>query len=106
MLLLGWQAALPASGPGDYYWQKIIRCHQLPVNSPEQVRRTRRGVVLLFEAVSLMSFMRDVADSKKDLFVCLLVALSSVGLPSGYLAGMILGTILAFLIRRGWVMRG
>ena len=64
------------------------------------------GVVLFFEAITLMSFMRDVADSKKDLFVCLLVALCAVGLPSGYLVGMILGTTLALLIRRGWIMRG
>jgi hypothetical protein len=64
------------------------------------------GIILLFEGLGLMAFVREVAPSKQDLMVCLLVALAAVGLPQGYLIGLVGGTLLALLIRRGLVLRG
>ena len=64
------------------------------------------GIILLFEGLGLMAFVREVAPSKQDLTVCLLVALAAVGLPQGYLIGLVAGTLLAILIRRGLVLRG
>lgn len=55
------------------------------------------GVILLFEALSLMVFIKDIIDSRKSFFIALLVALISCGLPYGYLIGMITGTVLYYL---------
>ena len=64
------------------------------------------GIILLFEGLGLMGFVREVAASKSDLAVCLLVALAAIGLPQGYLVGLVGGTLVAYLIRRGLVLRG
>jgi hypothetical protein len=64
------------------------------------------GIILLFEGLGLMGFVREVAASKSDLTVCLLVALAAIGLPQGYLIGLVGGTFVAWLIRRGLVLRG
>ena len=64
------------------------------------------GIILLFEGLGLMGFVREVAASKSDLTVCLLVALAAIGLPQGYLIGLVGGTLVAWLIRRGLVLRG
>ncbi len=55
------------------------------------------GVILLFEGLALMVFIKDIIDSKKSFFIALLVALISCGLPYGYLIGMITGTLLFYL---------
>jgi len=56
------------------------------------------GVLLLFEALSLIWLIRDTADSRLDFPIAALVGLIAVGLPYGYLIGMVAGTILC-----GWV---
>jgi hypothetical protein len=58
------------------------------------------GVILLFEAVALMRLLRDMADSAADLSIVLLVGLMAVGLPYGYLVGLVIGTVLSYLVRR------
>lgn len=63
------------------------------------------GVMLLFEGVSLMALVRDVAPSRGDLVLCLLVAVAGLGLPNGYVIGLVGGTVVALLIRRGLVLR-
>ncbi len=63
------------------------------------------GVILLFEALALMSLARDVARSKADLLVALAVALAAAGLPNGFLIGLVVGTVLEYLIRKGWIMK-
>lgn len=63
------------------------------------------GVILLFESLSLMMLMKDIAGSKTDLFVCLLVALAAVGLPQGYVIGLVSGTVLWYVIHQGWIMK-
>jgi len=55
------------------------------------------GVILLFEGLWLMVFIKDIIDSKKSFFIALLVALIACGLPYGYLIGMIVGTILFYI---------
>jgi MFS superfamily sulfate permease-like transporter len=61
------------------------------------------GVVLLFEAVALMSLVRDVAGEKRTLWVALLVAAAVVGLPYGYGVGLVVGTLVSLGLARGWV---
>ena len=55
------------------------------------------GVILLFEGIWLMVFIKDIIDSKKSFFIAILVGLIACGLPYGYLIGMIVGTILYYL---------
>jgi MFS superfamily sulfate permease-like transporter len=58
------------------------------------------GVILLFEALALATLVRDVAGSRSDLALALLVALLAAGLPQGYLVGLLVGTLLHGLLRR------
>jgi MFS superfamily sulfate permease-like transporter len=61
------------------------------------------GTVLLFEAVSLMVLVRDVAEDRETFWLALLVAAAVIGLPNGYVVGLVGGTLLAHAIRRGWI---
>lgn len=54
------------------------------------------GVVLTFEALTLMLFIRDQAGNKRDTAIALLVALIAMTLPQGYILGMIVGTVLYY----------
>jgi MFS superfamily sulfate permease-like transporter len=58
------------------------------------------GVILLFEGVNLMRLVRDMAASKADFMLIILVGLMCVGLPYGYVLGLVVGTILAYLVKR------
>jgi hypothetical protein len=58
------------------------------------------GVLLLFEGLSLMLLVRDMADAKADLSIVILVGLIANGLPYGYAAGIVIGTALAYLARK------
>ncbi|GAB3875251.1 putative sulfate/molybdate transporter [Hymenobacter segetis] len=64
------------------------------------------GVLLLFEALSLATLLRDVSGSRSDLLVSLLVGLLCAGLPYGYLVGLIVGTAIYYAMQRGWVGLG
>jgi len=59
------------------------------------------GVLLLFEALALIVLVRDLADSKLDFTLAALVAACAAFLPYGYVIGLVLGTGLAYLSRRG-----
>ncbi len=61
------------------------------------------GIVLLFEAVALMLLVRDIADDKPALWVALFVAVAVVGLPYGYVVGLVAGTLLALGLQRSWL---
>jgi hypothetical protein len=63
------------------------------------------GVILLFEALALAVLVRDVAGSKRDLTIALLVALMAAGLPQGYLIGLIIGVLLTYAADRFPVLR-
>jgi Molybdate transporter of MFS superfamily len=58
------------------------------------------GVLLLFEGLSLMLLVRDMADAKADLSIVILVGLIANGLPYGYAVGIVIGAALAYLVRR------
>jgi len=58
------------------------------------------GVVLLFEGLALMGFVRDVAPQRADFFTALLVAALAAGLPNGFLWGMLVGTAWHYLRSR------
>ncbi len=58
------------------------------------------GVVLLFESLALMRLVRDMAASKVDFSIVLLVGLIALGLPYGYVIGLVVGTLLAYLSDR------
>lgn len=55
------------------------------------------GVILLFEGVWLMMFIKDIIDSRKSFFIALLTALMAAFLPYGYLVGMCTGTLLYYV---------
>lgn len=54
------------------------------------------GVVLFFEALTLMLFIRDQAHSRRDTAIALLVALICLTIPQGYVVGLIIGTALYY----------
>lgn len=64
------------------------------------------GVLLLFEALTLAVLLRDVADTRPNLLVVVLVGLLCWGLPYGYLVGLTAGTAVYYAMRRGWVGLG
>jgi xanthine/uracil/vitamin C permease (AzgA family) len=57
------------------------------------------GVMLAFEGLAMLLLVRDIAGSKADLFIAMLVGLMAVGLPYGYAIGLIVGTALVYLWR-------
>jgi uncharacterized membrane protein (UPF0136 family) len=56
------------------------------------------GVILLFEAIALMKLVRDMLSNAADFFIVLLVGLIAFGLPYGYVIGVILGTVIAYVM--------
>ena len=61
------------------------------------------GVVLFLEAVALMMLVRDVAGRESAFWITLAVAGAVVGLPYGYVVGLVGGTLVAWSVRRGWL---
>jgi MFS superfamily sulfate permease-like transporter len=58
------------------------------------------GVILLFEGLNLIGLIRDMAASKGEFLLVILTGLLCVGLPYGYVVGLVIGTLLAYLTRR------
>lgn len=58
------------------------------------------GIILLFEGLALMLLVHGFSSSKGDLTIVMLVGLIAVGLPYGYLIGMVVGVALAHLMKR------
>lgn len=54
------------------------------------------GVILFFEAITLVFLVRDLQTKKSDFYIALVVALIACGLPYGFLISIILGTILYY----------
>lgn len=50
------------------------------------------GVVLLFEGLTLMLFVKDLGDSRDQLTLAMLVGLLCLGLPQGYVVGLAVGS--------------
>ncbi|HXG44441.1 MAG TPA: putative sulfate/molybdate transporter [Gemmatimonadales bacterium] len=55
------------------------------------------GILLLFEALALIWLVRDTATSRTEFPLAVLVGLLAVGLPYGYLIGLVVGTVLFYL---------
>jgi hypothetical protein len=53
------------------------------------------GVILLFEALALMRLLTDIAESRADFTLAILIGLAAAALPYGYVIGLIGGTALA-----------
>lgn len=58
------------------------------------------GVILLFEAISLIALIKDVAGEKDRLYSALLVAILCVTLPYGFFLGMLAGLALKYCTGR------
>ena len=58
------------------------------------------GVILFFEGLTLMRLIEDTVHPRAHLAIALLVGLIAIGLPYGFLIGMIVGTLLAFVSER------
>lgn len=58
------------------------------------------GVILLFEGLALIWLVRDTAQSRTDFPIAALVGLIAVGLPYGYVIGLVVGTALVYLGQR------
>jgi MFS superfamily sulfate permease-like transporter len=77
-----------AFGPA---FDHVVRAFPLPI----------LGVLLLFEGLGLIWLIRDTTSSRTDFPVAALVGLLAVGLPYGYVVGMVVGTALVALGTRG-----
>ncbi len=71
-------------------FEKVVQVFPLPI----------LGVLLLFEGLALMLLVRDMTAAKIDLSIVILVGLIASGLPYGYLIGLVVGTVLAYVARR------
>ncbi len=74
-------------------FENIIQIFPLPV----------LGVILLFEGIALMLFIRDIVPSKSEFTIAILVALMASGLTYGFVVGLLAGTSLYYLSKRGMV---
>ena len=54
------------------------------------------GVLLFFEGAALMSLVKDQAGDARSLLIAIITGLIAVGLPYGYAAGLVVGTVLHY----------
>lgn len=55
------------------------------------------GVILVFEALSLMILVQDLIDKRRDFIIALLVGIIAAGISYGFIVALVLGTILYYL---------
>ncbi|MCS6951899.1 MAG: molybdate transporter family protein [Bryobacterales bacterium] len=77
-------------------FDRVIQVFPLPV----------LGVLLLFEGLTMAALVRDLGPDRPSFTIAVLVGLVSVYLPYGYVMGLLGGTALAALSRRGWIRLG
>lgn len=58
------------------------------------------GVVLLFEALILVSFVRDQAGSRRDLMIAVLVGVIALAVPQGFVVGLVVGSVVYYGFRQ------
>ncbi|MFN3323240.1 MAG: putative sulfate/molybdate transporter [Bryobacteraceae bacterium] len=80
-------------GPG---FDTVVQVFPLPI----------LGVLLLFEAITLLALLRDLAMQAAGLTLAILVGLIASSLPYGYLIGLIIGILCFHLSRRGLTRLG
>lgn len=56
------------------------------------------GILLLFQALALATLVRDMAGDAAGFSIALLVGIVAIGLPYGFLVGLVLGTALAYVL--------
>jgi hypothetical protein len=77
-------------GPG---FETLIQVFPLPL----------LGVLLLFEAITLVVLLRDLSQVRSDFLIAVLVGVVASTVPYGYLVGLLLGLLCYHLVRRGMV---
>lgn len=63
------------------------------------------GIILLFEALSLMSFIKDITANRKCLIISFIVALVSLSLPYGFAVALVIGILLDHFTKRDAFLR-
>ncbi|MCS7025455.1 MAG: putative sulfate/molybdate transporter [Bryobacteraceae bacterium] len=76
-------------GPGFQAW---VNAFPLPL----------LGVLLIFESLSLLALLRDLAPDQTNFRIALLVGLIASSIPYGYLVGLLVGMLCVFLTSQGW----
>jgi hypothetical protein len=56
------------------------------------------GVILFFEALALIKLVRDTLTNAADFSIMLLVGVIAFGLPYGYVIGVVIGSLVAYLM--------
>lgn len=68
-----------------------------PVETLQIFPKPILGVILFFEGVALILLVKDIITEKKMFLIAIVVAVSAMSLPNGYLIGMLIGTALYYL---------
>jgi len=58
------------------------------------------GVILLFEGFALILLVKDIIVDRNMFLIAVIVAVCAIGLPNGYLIGMIAGTAIFYLANK------
>lgn len=58
------------------------------------------GVILLFEGIALILLVKDIIVDRNMFFIAIVVAICAIGLPDGYLIGMVTGTVIYYLTNK------
>jgi hypothetical protein len=74
-------------------FQQLVQIFPLPI----------LGVLLFFEAASLMSMVRDQAADYRSLLIAVIVGLIAAGLPYGYAIGLVLGVVLSRVLPADYI---
>lgn len=64
------------------------------------------GILLLFEAITLLALLRDLAERREDFAIAVLVGVIAGSIPYGYLVGLVIGVVCVHLSRRGLTRLG
>ena len=70
-------------------FQQVVQIFPLPV----------LGVLLMFEGAGLIATIRDQAFDNRALVIAILTGLIAVGIPYGYAAALVIGTLISYLKR-------
>ncbi len=64
-------------------FEQVVKIFPLPI----------LGVILFFEGISLIKLLGDLLGEKNSFFVALLTGVLAVGVPYGYVVGLVIGTL-------------
>lgn len=74
-------------------FDRVIQVFPLPV----------LGVLLLFEALTLIALVRDLGADRSRFVIACIVGLAAVNLPYGYLVGLVAGTVIYRLMEKRFI---